>query len=107
MSSTASKPKLVRLLRGGQMTIPAEIRRELEIDENTMLRVALVDGGFQVTPVSVDEPSQLSPGLRGLYEYFAPVREEILASGITEEELYADIDAAVAAVRAEKRAKQE
>lgn len=50
------------------------------------------------------EPTKGSPWLRELYEYFAPVREEILARGISEEELFADIDAAVAEVRAEQRA---
>ena len=106
MSSSATKTKLVRTLRGGQMTIPAEIRRELEIEENTMLRVALVEGGFQVTPMRMQQSSKGSAWLRELHEYFAPLREEILASGITEEELNADIDKAVAEVRAEKRAKQ-
>ena len=48
-----------------------------------------------------------SPGLRALYEYFAPAREEILASGITQEELFADIDAAKEEVRAERRARLE
>jgi hypothetical protein len=42
-----------------------------------------------------------------LYEYYAPVREEILARGIPEEEVNADIDAAIAAVRAEQRANRE
>jgi hypothetical protein len=36
-----------------------------------------------------------------LYEYFAPVREEICRAGYTEEEVNADIDAALAAVRDE------
>ena len=44
-----------------------------------------------------------SPGLRALYEYFASVREEIRAMGVSQEELFADIDAAIAEVRAQKR----
>jgi hypothetical protein len=44
-----------------------------------------------------------SPWLRELYEYFAPVREEIRARGLTEEEVNADIDAAVREVRAHQR----
>jgi hypothetical protein len=88
------------------MTIPAEFRRELGVDDETMLRVTLLDGTMMVTPVRVDESRKGSPWLRELYEYFAPVREEILAQGISEEELFADIDAAIAEVRAEKRAKQ-
>jgi hypothetical protein len=39
--------------------------------------------------------------LRDLYEYFAPVREDIRKRGISEAELYEDIDAAVRAVREE------
>jgi hypothetical protein len=46
-----------------------------------------------------------SPWLKELYDYFAPVREEILERGISEDEVNADIDAAVAAVRAERRAR--
>ena len=33
--------KIVRLQRGGQITIPAAFRRHLGIDENTVLRVVL------------------------------------------------------------------
>jgi uncharacterized protein (DUF433 family) len=42
-----------------------------------------------------------SPWLRDLYEYFAPVREDIRKRGISEAELHEDIDAAVRAVREE------
>lgn len=106
-TETKSKTKLVRPLRGGQITIPAEFRRSLGIDEDTMLRVTLIEGELRISPVKVDEPLKGSPWLRELYEYFAPVREEILARGISEEEVNADIDAAIAAVRAERRAKRE
>ncbi len=104
MSDTAQRSKLVRILRGGQITIPAVFRKELGIDDETMLRVTLVDGELRIRPVEMTEPQKGSPGLRALYEYFAPVRAEILASGISQEELFADIDAAVAEVRAEQRA---
>ena len=104
--TTVTKTKLVRPLRGGQITIPVEFRKSLGIDQETMLRVTLVDGELRIRPVRVDDPSKGSPWLREFYEYFAPVREEILARGISEEEVNADIDAAIAAVRAEQRAKR-
>ena len=44
-----------------------------------------------------------SPWLKELYDYFAPVRQEILERGVSEAELNADIDAAIAAVRAGRR----
>jgi bifunctional DNA-binding transcriptional regulator/antitoxin component of YhaV-PrlF toxin-antitoxin module len=105
-TTSTSKTKLVRSLRGGQITIPVEFRRALDIDEDTMFRMTLADGRLQIEPVNVDESSKGSPWLRELYEYFAPVREEILARGISEKEVNADIDAAIAAVRAERRAKR-
>jgi bifunctional DNA-binding transcriptional regulator/antitoxin component of YhaV-PrlF toxin-antitoxin module len=105
VSQTVEMSKIVRSLRGGQVTIPAAFRRELGIGDDTMLRMTLADGELRIKPVEVSEPSKGSPGLRALYEYFAPVREEILARGISQEEVFADIDAAIAEVRAEQRAK--
>jgi bifunctional DNA-binding transcriptional regulator/antitoxin component of YhaV-PrlF toxin-antitoxin module len=105
VSQTTQMTKIVRPLRGGQVTIPAAFRKELGIDEETMLRMTLVDGELRIVPVHMTEPTKGSPGLRALYEYFAPVREEIRARGISQEELYADIDAAIAEVRAEQRTK--
>ena len=105
MGQTTQMTKIVRSLRGGQVTIPAAFRRELGIGDDTMLRMTLADGELRIKPVEVSEPSKGSPGLRALYEYFAPVREEILARGISQEEVFADIDAAIAEVRAEQRAK--
>lgn len=88
------------------MTIPVEFRKELGTDEDTLLRVTLRDGALRITQVQTDAPSKGSPWLRELYDYFAPVRAEILASGISQDELFADIDAAIEEVRAEKRAKR-
>jgi bifunctional DNA-binding transcriptional regulator/antitoxin component of YhaV-PrlF toxin-antitoxin module len=106
VSEPSPKTKFVRPLRGGQITIPAAFRRQLRIDSETMLRMTLVDGELRIKPLRVAEDEEGSPGLRGLYEYFAPVREEILARGIPEAEVNADIDAAIEEVRAEERAKQ-
>jgi AbrB family looped-hinge helix DNA binding protein len=106
MAATVSKTKLVRPLRSGQITIPVEFRRLLGIDEDTMLSMTLADGELIVRPIKLNQKAEGSPWLRELYEYFAPVREEIRAMGISEEELYADIDAAIAEVRAERRARQ-
>ena len=107
MSQSTQMTKIVRPLRGGQVTIPAAFRKELGIDGETMLRMTLVDGELRIKPVQVTEAPKGSPWLRELYEYFAPVREEILRRGISEEEVNADIDAAIAAVRAEQRAKRQ
>lgn len=54
----------------------------------------------------VSEEPHGSPWLRELYEYFAPVRQEAIDKGYTEEEINTWIDEAIAEVRAERRAKQ-
>ena len=107
MSQSTQVTKIVRSLRGGQVTIPAAFRKELGIGDDSMLRMTLVDGELRIKPVQVTEAAKGSPWLRELYEYFAPVREEILRRGISEEEVNADIDAAIAEVRAEQRAKRQ
>jgi bifunctional DNA-binding transcriptional regulator/antitoxin component of YhaV-PrlF toxin-antitoxin module len=106
MSQSTQMTKIVRPLRGGQVTIPAAFRKELGIGDETMLRMTLIDGELRIKPVQMTETPKGSPWLRELYEYFAPVREDILRRGISEEEVNADIDAAIAAVRAERRAKR-
>lgn len=103
MSEKSGHTKLVKPLRSGQMTIPIEFRRELGIDENTLLEVSVSDGGFHAFPVETRSASKGSPWLKELYDYFAPVRQEILDRGITEEEVNADIDAAIAEYREERQ----
>ena len=104
MATHEPTTRIVRQLRGGQVTIPAGFRKQLGIREDTLLQMTLSDGALHITPVRVQAEGPGSPWLRDLYATFAPVREEIAASGVTETELDADIDAAIAAVRAKRRA---
>ena len=94
--------KLVRPLRNGQITIPAEFRTKLDIDEHTLLQIELVGSELHIRPVKVAQAEAGSAWARELYELFAPVREE--AAGYGEKQVNADIDKAVAAMR-RKRAK--
>ena len=89
--------RIVRQLRSGQVTIPADFRRRLGIDEDTLLQMTLVSGELRIKPVQVRESAQGSPWLKELYQRFAPVREE--AARFSVEEVDADIDRAVAKVR--------
>lgn len=100
----ARRTKIVRPLRGGQITIPVEFRRRLGIEDDSLLQVTLDRDELRIKKVDVSETVAGSPWLKELYEYFAPVRQDILVAGISEEEVNADIDAALAEVR---RAKQE
>ena len=104
MSETERLTRIVRPLRSGQITIPAEFRKRLCIDQETLLRLTLEAGELRIVPVRVAERNEGPDWLDTLYELYAPVRAEVLARGIPEEEVNADIDAAIAAVRAEQHA---
>ena len=100
MKQSDHMSKDVRMLRGGQVTIPVEFRRRLGINEETMLRMSVADGELRVSPLRLVEQDGYD-WLHALYDAYAPVRANILAQGISEEEINADIDAAIAEVRAE------
>lgn len=110
MDEQAIGAKIVRVLRGGQVTLPIEFREALGIDENTALSVVLTaDGALLVRPLRVSGKgsSEGSPWLKELYELFAPVRQEAIDKGYTGEQIDQWIDEAVADVRRERRLKAE
>ena len=92
-----ARTKVVRPLRGGQITIPAEFRSKLDIDEQTLLQVTLDGQELRIRPVHIADVTRGSAWARELYDLFAPVRKE--AARRSEKEIDADIDRAVAAVR--------
>ena len=88
--------RVVRPLRRGQLTLPAEFRRRLGIDDDTLLQLTLQEGKIEITPV-VATPAAEMAWAREMYALFAPVREA--AQGMDEAELDALIDEAVSQVR--------
>ena len=90
--------RVIRSLRSGQITIPAEFRRRLGIADDSLLRITLAQDELRIKPVKVSEGAEGSPWLKELYDRFAPVRQEAAAS--SEAEIDAAIDTAVKAVRA-------
>jgi bifunctional DNA-binding transcriptional regulator/antitoxin component of YhaV-PrlF toxin-antitoxin module len=97
MSQAARPTKIVRSLRNGQVTIPIDFRRELGIDSDTLLEVALDGGALRITPLRTGTGQPRSAWLQELYEQFAPARDE--ARAMSEGEINDAIDEAVRAVR--------
>ena len=93
--STESSTKIVRPLRRGQITIPAEFRRSLHIDEDSLLEITLLDGKIEITPVVTTSADQ--SWLRELHTMFLSVREQAL--GLDEAEIDATIDETISEVR--------
>jgi AbrB family looped-hinge helix DNA binding protein len=94
-----SKTRVVRQLRSGQITIPAEFRKRLGITPETMFKMTLEDGELRIKPVRVEVANRGAEALREIYEMFAPVRQEAIDKGYTDEEINQWIDEAVAEVR--------
>lgn len=97
MTAGRGRTRLVRPLRGGQITIPADFRRRLGIDEDSLLEVTLEDGELRLKPLHTQPTAGGSPWMKELYDLFAPAREESLQ--YSEEEIDEAIDAAIKAVR--------
>jgi AbrB family looped-hinge helix DNA binding protein len=90
--------RIMRPLRRGQLTIPAEFRRRLGIGDDTLLQLTLHEDRIEVVPVIVTLAVSRA-WARELYEMFAPVREE--AQAMDEAEIDALIDEAVDEVRSQ------
>jgi len=103
--SDMATTKTIRQLRNGQITIPIEFRRKLDLTDDSVLQITLDGEELRLKRLVPTEQDDNRDWLRELYDYFAPVREEILAAGYSEEEVNADIDAALREVRAEYAAK--
>jgi AbrB family looped-hinge helix DNA binding protein len=89
--------RLVRSLRSGQITIPAEFRNKLGIEDDSLLQVSLVGGELRIKPVNGAERTTGSPWIEELYAHFASAREA--AAKYDEDEINADLDRALADVR--------
>lgn len=103
MARPAKSPsKIIKPLRGGQITIPFEFRQKLDIKEDTLIRVTLEGDELRLRKVEVKEAQTGSPWLKELYALFAPMREDL--AGLDEDEIDAAIDEAVKEVRRKKHA---
>ena len=89
------------------IVLSGEVVRAAGLATGTLLEVHAENGELRLVAASAAAPAPQPNPLADLYDYFAPVREENLASGKTDEEINADIDAAIAEVRAEARARSE
>jgi bifunctional DNA-binding transcriptional regulator/antitoxin component of YhaV-PrlF toxin-antitoxin module len=54
MARRQTTTKLVRLQAKGQITLPAQFRRHLNVDEDAILQVALQGDGITITPLRAE-----------------------------------------------------
>lgn len=101
------EPEPFALLEDGKVTLPDDLLEEWGVANGATLKVKLEEGALRLVPLDPEEETRRKHPFVALYEWFAPTREHVRASGISQEELYADIDAAVAEVRAAARKRGE
>lgn len=94
--------RIIRPLSDGQITIPHEFREELGITATSLIQITLIEGELRLKPVRPTGAEEGSSWLRELYDSFAPVRQEAIERGYSEEEIDEAIDQAVAAVRKQR-----
>lgn len=94
--------RLVRSLRGGQITIPIEFRRALGIGPDAMLQITREGDEPRLTPIRGTGPHRDATWFKDVIELFAPIRAEAVERGYSEDEINGWIDDAVAAARAER-----
>lgn len=92
--------RIVRPLRSGQITIPAAVRKQLGITDESILSLRVEGEELRIKPVHIKDQVKDSGWLKELYDYFAPVRKEAIEKGYTEKQINTAIDKAVKAVRA-------
>lgn len=90
--------KIIRPLRSGQITIPADYRKRLGITEESLLQLSVENGELRLKPLRLVEQGENALWLKELYKRFAPVRDEAEES-LKSEDIDAAIDQAVKAVR--------
>ena len=86
--------RIVRQLRGGQVTIPADYRRRLGITDDSLLQISAEEGELHIKPVRIKDQAG-SNWIKELYDLFAPVRSQ--AERASEKEINEAIDEAVRA----------
>ena len=93
---------LVRLLRGGQVTLPADVRQKLKLAQGDYLEAEVVENGVLLKPVSVVEREKVWDDLVEIIN--EPKWREPPTMSPEEEEEW--ITAEVKAARMEERAKR-
>ncbi len=96
------EPAYIRVLPDGAVTLPPEVVRAAGFAEGDTIAVSLESGGLRLDPAGRSDTALRKQPLLDLYNYFAPVREEVQESGISEDELNELIDEAIAASRRER-----
>lgn len=92
--------KIIKPLRGGQITIPADFRERLGIDANTLLEITLMGRELVIKPVKTVKTVGGSSWTKELYDIFTQTRTEAKEKNYDPNKINTAISQAVNSVRA-------
>lgn len=93
----------VEHLDNGKLTIPADFQEAIGARSDDLVEMKVIDQEIHLKRLEYEDMAVSNEWVRKLYEYFAPVRAEAEAAGLTEGEINDAIDEALREVRAEQR----
>ena len=95
-----AKSRVIRQIRHGQITIPKEIRDDLELQPHDLLQISSDGLAIKIIVVKAEPKDTNSSWARELYGLFDPVRKD-LGDRYSEHEINDAIDHAIRGARAD------
>ncbi len=92
---------IIKLLRGGQVTLPQELRKEAQLQEGDLIEVCFEKGKITLKPVVTLSPDEARQRMKALL-----VKSRTGASEMSEDDIAKLVDEEIKAVRAEQRQKE-
>lgn len=90
-------------LHNGQVSIPVDFQEAIGARSDDLLEMQVVDDEIRLKLAGTAAMSVSNTWVRELYDYFAPIRAEAEAAGLSDDEINEAIDEALRAVRSEQR----
>lgn len=91
---------IIKLLRGGQLTLPAEVRKEAQLTDGDLLEVSCAKGTIMIKPIVAMSSDEARKRIGAL---LTKSQRAAAASGMSEEAITKLVEEEIAAVRAEQR----
>ena len=79
---------LIRIIRGGQITLPADVRKALQVKEGDYLKAEVADGALNLRPVTLVNPAEVD---RRLEEILSKVKLTARDAARSEDELLGEV----------------
>ncbi len=91
---------VVKVLRGGQVTLPAALRKDVNLEEGDLLEAEIHDGVITLKPVMTLTSQEAKRRIKAIF-----AKSRGAGQSLSDAEVQSLIDEAITQVRREKRSK--